>query len=115
MTFKRNSSQSVPDTTVRLRLGRDAGNPDLVSLLYNLSLNGQHRISLNVSAVSHLGTMEFRLLGTYAARCREHGGFLKLENASAKLAALIRGYGYQSLLASTGEQAFPVRNVVGPA
>jgi len=111
MTSNKNSPQTVQDATVRVRLARDAGYPDLVPLLYNLSISGQHRICLNVSAVSHLGTTEFRLLGIHAEQCREHGGFLKLENANAKLTAVIRSYGYQALLASTTGQVAPARDI----
>jgi len=114
----------IPDATplpcgqespLRVRLAREAGYPDLVVVLRDLSASARYRISLDVSAVSHLGTMEFRLLGIYADRCQEHGGFLKLENASAKLAALVRSYGCHHLLASGVEQASPARDVIPPA
>jgi len=105
----------LTEATVRLRLARDAGYPDLVTPLYHLSASGRHRICLDVSAVSHLGTMEFRLLGIYAEQCRQHGGFLRLENASAKLAALVRSYGCLELLARAPEQASTARDVAGSA
>jgi ABC-type transporter Mla MlaB component len=103
------------EAPLRMRLPRDAGYPDLVVLLRDLTANGRYQISLDVSAVSHLGTMEFRLLGVYADRCQEHGGFLKLDNASAKLAALVRSYGCHHLLAGGVEQASPARDGIRPA
>ena len=112
MTSKGNPPDSVTDTAVPLRLVRDAAYPDLVVLLYNLSTSGRYQICLDVSAVSHLGTMEFRLLGIYAEQCRQHGGFLKLENPSDRLAALVRSYGCHELLARTAGQACRARDGV---
>jgi anti-anti-sigma regulatory factor len=64
-------------------------------------------VCLDVSAVSHLGTTDFRVLRIFADRFQKHGGFLRLENASAKLAVLFRSYGCDRLLASAGGTPVP--------
>ena len=105
MTSPANRGASDPNVIVRLQLGQGAENPELVELLHNLCTRGRYRIILDVSAVSHLGTTDLRILDSYAERCRQHGGYLKLENAGTQLADLVRGYGCCQLLAGTSEHA----------
>jgi anti-anti-sigma regulatory factor len=84
--------------TVRLRLPATVDNFHLASLLNPLLENQQYRICLDVSRVSHLGTVEFRVLRIFAESCKRHGGFLKLENASTTIAALVREFGFTELM-----------------
>jgi anti-anti-sigma regulatory factor len=51
-------------------------------LFNDFSQHKCYRVCLDVSTVSHLGTVEFRVLGNFAESFKQHGGFLKLENAS---------------------------------
>lgn len=78
----------------------------LASLLDELSRGEHYRVCLDVNAVSHFGTVEFRVLSTFATSFRLHGGFVKLENVSAGLAAQVRDFGFTDLLpAPPREQA----------
>jgi anti-anti-sigma regulatory factor len=101
------------EDTVRLPLARDAGYPDFIVLLNHLDTRQCYRVFLDVSAITHLGTTEFRLLGDYAERFQQHGGFLKLENASAKLAALFRSFGCAHLLAEVAKGQNSTGRVMG--
>jgi len=105
----------VTDTAVRLRMVREAGYLDFIAVLNDLEAGERYRVSLDVSAVSHLGTTEFRVLRIFAERFQKHSGFLRLENASAKLAALFRSYGCDQLLASAVGQPSPAQDVTGSA
>jgi anti-anti-sigma regulatory factor len=95
---------SVTDAAVRLRMVREAGYLDFIAVLNDVEAGERYRVCLDVSAVSHLGTTEFRVLRIFAERFEQHDGFLRLENASAKLAALFRSYGCDQLLAGTAGQ-----------
>jgi anti-anti-sigma regulatory factor len=105
----------VTDAAVRLRMVREAGYLDFIALLNDLDARERYRVCLDVSAVSHLGTTDFRVLRIFAERFQQHGGFLRLENASAKLATLFRSYGCDQLLASAGGQPSPAHDVAGSA
>lgn len=97
----RNNADNARDgkgNTVRLSLPAAADNSDLSSLLNPLLENQQYRICLDVSRVSHWGTVELRVLGIFAESCRRQGGFLKLENASATVAARVREFGFTDLI-----------------
>ena len=87
-------------TTVRLSLPATTDNSDLASLLNPLLESRQYRICLDASRVMRLGTVEFRVLGIFAESCKQHGGFLKLENASATVAALVREFGFTELMSA---------------
>jgi len=89
---------------VRLCLPATVDNFDLASLLNPLLERQQFWICLDASRVSRLGTVEFRVLGVFAEACKRHGGFLTLENASAKVAALVREFGFTDLLADIRRQ-----------
>ncbi len=73
---------------------------DLARLLNRLSRHNCFRVSLDVSAVSHLGTVEFRVLRNFAESFKQEGGFLQLENASPSVAARVRDFGLTDLLAT---------------
>ena len=92
---------------MRLRLAHDAGYPDFVKILENLRIIKCYQVCLDVRDLQHLGTTEFRILSSFAEWCRQHGGFLKLDNASASLAALIHGYDCDYLLPDRGRDQPP--------
>lgn len=98
--------QAPPQATepVRLCLPATVDNFHLASLLNPLLEREQFRICLDMSRVSRLGTVEFRVLGIFAESCRRHGGFFKLENASGTVAALVREFGFTELLADLRHQ-----------
>jgi anti-anti-sigma regulatory factor len=89
--------------TVRLCLPATVDNFHLASLLNPLLESQQYRICLDASRVSRLGTVEFRVLGSFADQFKRRGGFLKLENVSAKLAALVREFGFTDLMRAVPE------------
>jgi anti-anti-sigma regulatory factor len=86
---------------IRLCLPATVDNFHLASILTPLLENQQYRVSLDASRVTRLGTVEFRALGIFAEACRRQGGFLKLENASVTMAALVREFGCTDLLRAT--------------
>ena len=108
-----NPPLSVTDATVRVRMVREAGYLDFIALLNDLDDGERYRVCLDVSAVSHLGTPDFRVLRIFAERFQQHGGFLRLENASTKLEALFRSYGCDQLLASDAAEPRSTRGGVG--
>ena len=90
--------------TVRLRLPATVDNFHLASLLNPLLESRQYRICLDASRVMRLGTVEFRVLGSFASHFKKHGGFLKLENASTTLTKLVHEFGFTDLLADLRNQ-----------
>lgn len=86
------------DDAVRVRLAADANYADLARLLNDFSRRECYRICVDANAVLHLGTVEFRVLGSFADQFKRRGGFLKLENASTNVAALVREFGCTHLL-----------------
>jgi anti-anti-sigma factor len=84
--------------TVRVRLLAAVDNFDLASLLNRLLASKRYRVCLDVSRVSRLGTVEFRVLGSFAEQFERRGGFLILENVSPNLAALVREFGLTDLM-----------------
>ncbi len=95
---KRRPSARRVDDIVRLCLLPGVGHFDLASLLNELHDGVHFRVGLDVSAVTHLGTVELRVLRAFAERSVRRGGFLKLENASADLVESVRSVGLQDLL-----------------
>ena len=114
MSIQANSSRAAPGRTLRIRLTRNAGYPDFVHLLNKLEARERYRVFLDASAVFHLGTTEFRVLGSFAERFEQHGGFLRLEKAGEELAALFRSFGCAYLLAEAGEGASSTRAATVP-
>ena len=106
MIAQRRPSVRRVDDTVRLCLLPGVGHFDLASLLNELHDGVHFRVGLDVSAVTHLGTVELRVLRSFAERSIRRGGFLKLENASAALVKTVRSVGLQDLLLTPFE---PVR------
>jgi len=86
------------DDAVRLCLLPAVDFSDLASLLHELDRRERYRVCLDVGNVSGWGTVEFRVLSSFAESFQRHGGFLRLENASASLAALFRSFGCIRLL-----------------
>ena len=86
------------DDAVRLCLLPAVDFSDLASLLHELDRRERHRVCLDVANVARWGTVEFRVLSSFAESFQGHGGFLRLENASADLAALVRSFGCTRLL-----------------
>lgn len=92
------------DNTVHLSLPATVDHYDLAALLNPLPAGHQHRVCLDVGRVSRLGTVEFRVLSAFTQSFGARGGFLKLENVSAPLAALVREFGFTDLLPVAAEQ-----------
>jgi len=92
------------DDMMRLCLLPDIDYSGIASLLNDLYFSKHYWVGLNVSAVSHLGTVEFRVLSSFADRFKRRGGFLKLENASANVAALVRVFGCTDLLSGASQE-----------
>jgi len=90
----------------RLHLPATVDNFHLAALLNPLLEKQQCRVCLDVSRVSRLGMVEFRVLSSFARDFKNCGGFLSLENASATLTALVREFGFTDLLADRRHQ-FP--------
>ena len=90
--------------TVRLCLPATVENFHLAYLLNSLLEKHQHRVCLDVSRVSRLGTVEFRVLGSFPDQFKRRGGFLKLEHATASMTALVREFGSTELLADIHPQ-----------
>ncbi|MBE0544559.1 MAG: STAS domain-containing protein [Verrucomicrobia bacterium] len=88
------------EDVARACLSPDDNYFDLARLLNRLALHKCFRVSLDVSTVSHLGTVEFRVLRKFAESFKQQGGFLKLENASPSVAAMVRDFGLTDLLAT---------------
>lgn len=88
------------EDAVRACLSPGDNYSDLARLFNEFSQHKCFRVCLDVSTVSHLGTVEFRVLGNFAESFKRHGGFLKLENASASVTALVRDFGLTELLAT---------------
>lgn len=100
MTAKANIPAHKDEDAVRACLLPGDNYSDLARLFNDFSQHKCYRVCLDVSTVSHLGTVEFRVLGNFAESFKQHGGFLKLEHASASVAALVRDFGLTELLAT---------------
>ena len=103
----RNSSKNLicrEDDVVRLCLLPAADFSDLAFLFHELDRREQYRVCLDVSDVARWGTVEFRVLGSFAESFKLHGGFVRLENASANMAALVRSFGCDKLLSDLSAQ-----------
>jgi len=90
--------------TVRLCLPATVDNFHLAHLLNSLLAKHQHRICLDVRRVTRLGTVEFRVLSCFASHFKSHGGFLKLEYATASMTARVCEFGFTELLADLRPQ-----------
>lgn len=93
-----NNALGSESNSVRLSLPATVDNFHLAYLLNTLLERQQYRICLDVGRVSHLGTVEFRVLSAFAEACKQHGGLLKLENVHAPLAALVHEFGCTDLM-----------------
>lgn len=93
------------ENVARACLSPDDNYFDLARLLNQLAQHKCIRVSLDVSAVSLLGTVEFRVLRNFAESFKQQGGFLKLENASPRVAAMVRDFGLTDLLATCTNHA----------
>jgi len=91
--------------TIRFHLPATVDNFHLAALLNPQLENQQCRVCLDVSRVSRLGMVEFRVLTSFARDFKSRGGFLSLENASDTLTALIREFGFIDLLADRGQKS----------
>jgi anti-anti-sigma regulatory factor len=89
------------DEAERVRLAADANYADLARLLNDCAQRECYRICMDANAVLHLGTVEFRVLGSFADEFKRRGGFLKLEHVNANVAALVREFGRTDLLRPT--------------
>lgn len=105
MRHNADNARGCEGNTVRLCLPATVDNFHLASLLNPFLESQQYRICLDVSRVVRLGTVEFRVLGSFADQFKCRGGFLKLENVSAKLAALVREFGFTDLMPVVTEQS----------
>jgi anti-anti-sigma regulatory factor len=101
--MQRNSDNPVSHETdiVRLCLLPEVDYSDLALLLNALYHSGNYRVCLDVSALSRLGTVEFRVLGSFAEALKQRGGFLRLERASAQITTVVQVFGFNELLSST--------------
>ena len=99
-----NSNHGDEEKIFRLHLPATVDNFRLAALLNSLLENQQCQVCLDVSCVSRLGMVEFRVLTSFARDFKSRGGFLSLENASATLTALIREFGFTDLLADRRQQ-----------
>lgn len=88
------------EDVARACLSPDDNYFDLARLLNQFAQHRCFRVSLDVRTVSHLGTVEFRVLRTFAESFKQQGGFLKLENAGPSVAATVRDFGLTDLLAT---------------
>jgi anti-anti-sigma regulatory factor len=89
--------------TVELRLPARVDNFDLALLLNRFVACEQYRVCLDVSRVLRLGTVEFRVLGSFAEQFERHGGFLRFENVNPTLAKLAREFGFTGLVPVVSE------------
>lgn len=104
MRVEANMPAPPDDDAVRLCLIPGTDYSDLASLFNDLDHRECYRVCIDVGAVSHLGAVEFRVLGCFAESFKRHGGFLQLENASAEVAALVRDFGCTDLMAVVREK-----------
>ena len=61
--------------------------PDLLNAFYR---QGQYVVSLDLCKAPHLGPAEIRTLGRFAESFKRRGGFLRLEDASRNIVAIIQ-------------------------
>ena len=101
MMPKPHGAETKADDAVRVQLSADANYADLARLLNDCVQRECYRICVDANAVLHLGTVEFRVLGSFADQFKLHGGFLQLENANANVAALVHEFGRTDLLRAT--------------
>ena len=98
-------ASAPPDKfVVRLCLLPRGNYLDLAGCLNHIYQRQRYRVCLDLCAVSHWGTVEFRMLTYYARIFKQHGGFLELENASAAVTKLAHDFGCTHLLASLNPQ-----------
>lgn len=94
-------AESLPrrkNDAVRLRLPPAVEFSDLASLFHELDRRKEYRVFLDVGNVARWSTIEFRVLNNFTKAFEEHGGFVRLENASADLVALFHSFGCAGLL-----------------
>jgi anti-anti-sigma regulatory factor len=89
---------------LRLRLPPTVDSFDLATLLHPLLSQDRYCVCLDAGRVARLGTVEFRVLSTFAASFKARGGFLKLENVGAQLGQLVREFGLAHLLTLAPDQ-----------
>jgi anti-anti-sigma regulatory factor len=97
----RNSSKNFirrGDDVLRLCLLPAVDFSGLASLFHEFDRRRRYRVCLDVSNVSRWGTVEFRVLGSFAESFKLRGGFVRLENASGDMTALVRSFGCTRLL-----------------
>ena len=100
MRAKAQDSAPPDEPAIRLCLLPDGNYLDLAGLLNHFYQRQRHRVCLDLCATSSLGTVEFRMLAYYARLFKQHGGFLRLENASAAMMKLVHDFGCADLLTS---------------
>ena len=105
MTAKANISAHTDHDPVRLCLVPGTDHSALTDLLNGLYHSEQYRVGIDVREVPRLGTVEIRILGAFADSFKRRGGFLKLENATAQVATLVRLFGYSDLLPTAADQS----------
>ena len=98
MSATTHDSTSPDELVVRLCLLPRGNFSDLAGLLGQLCERKRYRVCLDLCAVSNWGTVEFRVLTYFAKVFKQHGGFLKLENASAAMMKLVHDFGCNHLL-----------------
>ena len=98
MSAKATSIPPAGEPVTRLYLSPRHDYSDLAGFLNDFDQSKCYRVCIDLSAVSSLGIVEFRVLKTFADTFKKNDGFLKLENASAKVLALAHDFGCTHLL-----------------
>ena len=103
MSAKAKNIPPADEPVIRLYLSPGHNYSDLAGLLNDLDQRKRYLVCIDLCAVSSLGTVEFRVLKSFAEAFKQHGGFLKLENANANVLALVLDFGCTHLLAAQSQ------------